>query len=179
MPGMTRPEFATLTLSYLEEVTAYARSLSRSEWDADDLVQAAYEHAFRKWRGLREPARCRAWLFRIARNLHVDRVRARSARAEIHLVEPSSHATPEPVVSAETVERLTARELQNALERLPEEQRQAVLLSDLWGFRYDEIVEIMNTPIGTVRSRISRGRTMLVRFLAGSARHESKFRGRP
>lgn len=175
---ITRQGFATLVLSYLEEVTAYARSLSRSEWDADDLVQAAFEQAFRKWKTLREPARCRAWLFRIARNLQVDRARARSAQPEIHLVEPSAQAAAEPVVPAETVERLTAHDLETALGRIPEDQRQAVLLSDLWGFRYDEIVEITNTPIGTVRSRISRGRTTLVRLLAGSRRNEGKFRGR-
>jgi len=77
---MTRDEFADLALSYIEEVTAYTRRLSRTEWDADDLVQGAFEHAFRKWKDLRDPARCRAWLFRIARNLHIDRMRAISTR---------------------------------------------------------------------------------------------------
>lgn len=176
---MTRLEFATLTLSYLEEVTAYARNLSRTEWEADDLVQAAYERALSKWKRLRDPARCRAWLFRIARNLHIDRARARSARPEIHLVEASSQLTPEAVVSAETVERLAARDLKSALERLPEEQRHALLLSDLWGFRYDEIAEITDAPIGTVRSRIARGRATLGQLLAAGGHHEHKRRGQP
>lgn len=176
---MTRAEFATLALSYLEEVTAYARNLARSGWEADDLVQAAYERALSKWRGLRDPAFCRAWLFRIVRNLHLDRVRARSARPEIHLVESSGETTLPPVVDPETVERLAARELKSALGRLPEEQRQAVLLSDLWGFRYGEIAQITNVPIGTVRSRIARGRAALARLLASGGRQEHKLRGQP
>jgi RNA polymerase sigma-70 factor (ECF subfamily) len=155
MGHFTRGEFAALALPYLQEVTAFARRLSRNEWDADDLVQATYEQAFRKWRELRDGARCRSWLFRIARNLHIDRARASSARSEIHLIESNHRPIPEPIVSAETVERLTARDLDAALGRLPEEQRQAVLLCDLWGFRYDEIAEITDSPIGTVRSRMT------------------------
>jgi len=162
---MTRDEFASLALSYLEEVTAYARRLSRSEWDADDLVQAAYEQAFPKWMDLADPGRCRAWLFRIARNLHIDRARSTAARSELRLVEPGDSLAPEPSVSPETVERLAARELDAALSKLPEEQREVVLLCDLWGFRYEEISEITDTPVGTVRSRLSRARTQLSRIL--------------
>ena len=173
MARLTRQEFATLALTYLDEVTAYARNLSRSEWDGDDLVQAVYEQAFRKWGDLRESARCRAWLFRITRNLHIDRVRAVSARPEMHLVELSRTAH-EPIVSAEVVERLTVHDLGTALGQLPEEQRQAVLLCDLWGFPYEEIAEIADTPIGTVRSRISRGRTMLARLLGRPRRQVPK-----
>ena len=168
MPALSQRDFSALALSYLQEITAYARSLSRNDWDADDLVQATYERAFRSWKDLREPARCRAWLFRTARNLHVDRVRASAARPELHLVEPDRTGVGEPAVSAETVERLSARDLEDALGRLPDEQRQVVLLCDLWGFRYDEIAEITAVPIGTVRSRIARGRMTLSTILAES-----------
>lgn len=168
---VTREEFASLALSYLEEVTAYARRLSRSAWDADDLVQAAYEQAFRKWGDLDEPARCRAWLFRIARNLHIDRARQAGARSELRLVKPGDSLAPEAFVPPEVVERLVARELNDALERLSEEQREVLLLCDLWGFRYEEIAEIVGVPIGTVRSRISRARSELARILVAAARH--------
>jgi RNA polymerase sigma-70 factor (ECF subfamily) len=167
---VTREEFTDLVLSYLGEVTAYARRLSRSEWDADDLVQAAFEQAFRGWKALRDPALCRAWLFRIARNLHIDRGRTLAARSELRLVRPGEATLPLSVVPAEVVERLTARELDAALSRLPEEQREAVLLCDLWGFQYAEIAEITDAPVGTVRSRIFRGRASLARMLAQERR---------
>ena len=73
---MTQNDFAELALSYVPDVAAYTRRLSRTEWDADDLLQSAYERAFRSWRQLRERRQCRAWLFRIARNLHRDGARA-------------------------------------------------------------------------------------------------------
>jgi len=165
---MTRDEFSSLALSYLEEVSAYARRLSRSQWDADDLVQAAFERAFHKWMDLKEPGRCRAWLFRITRNLHIDRTRSTAARRELRLVEPGDSLAPEPMVPLETVERLTAQELDAALLKLPDEQREAVLLCDLWGFRYEEIADITDSAVGTVRSRISRARSHLARILIGA-----------
>jgi RNA polymerase sigma-70 factor (ECF subfamily) len=80
------------------------------------------------------------------------------------------------VASAETVERLSAGELEAALARLPEEQRHVVLLCDLWGFPYDEIAEIAGVPIGTVRSRIARGRLALSMLLVEGG-HRARRRG--
>jgi len=133
-----------------------ARRLSRHAADADDLVQGTFERAFRSWRDLRHPRACRAWLFQIARNLHMNRQRAVSTRPELHIVDAEESLLPELVVPPETVERLTAHDLEAALERLPSEQRDAVLLCDLWGFEYEEIASITGWPIGTVRSRIAR-----------------------
>ncbi len=178
MPRLSSDEFSNLVLSYLGEVTAYARSLTRSDWEADDLVQGTYERAFRAQRDLRESARCRAWLFRIARNLHIDGIRASAARPEMHLVDSSHSFASDEVVSPDTVERMSARDLEDALNRLPEEQRQVVLLCDLWGFRYEEISEIVGAPIGTVRSRIARGRVFLSNLLVASG-HQDRRRGRP
>jgi len=163
---LTQEEFASLTLGYLEDLTAFARRLSRSAADADDLVQGTFERAFRSWRDLRHPRACRAWLFQIARNLHMNRYRAVSTRSELHLVDAEESLLPELVVPPETVERLTAHDLEAALERLPGEQRDAVLLCDLWGFEYEEIASITGWPIGTVRSRIARGRAKLGVLLA-------------
>ncbi len=176
MGHLSQRDFATLALSYLTELTAYARNLSRNDWDADDLIQSTYERAFRNWKNLREPARCRAWLFRIARNLNIDRIRTSTSHREFHLVESSRSGSHEPTVSPETVERLSARELEGALGRLPEEQRHVILLCDLWGFRYDEMAEITDTPLGTVRSRIARGRVTLCRLLVESGLRERKHR---
>jgi len=88
----------------------------------------------RRWSDLRHPGRCRGWLFRIARNLCPDCARAVAVRPELRLVNPSDTPTPEPAVSAETVARATARELERALSQVADEQREGWLLADLWGF---------------------------------------------
>lgn len=163
---MTREEFENLTLSYIEEISAFARRLCRTAWDADELIQDTYERAFDCWSDLREPGRCRAWMFRIARNLHLDRGRSVTARPELRLVKASDSLAPEPSVPAESVARATANELEGALSRIADDQREAVLLADLWGFTYEEIAEILGVPVGTVRSRISRGRMAIMRVLA-------------
>lgn len=172
---MKRGEFEVLVLSHLEEITAFAHRICRRPWDADDLIQDTYQRAFDRWSDLRDPGRCRAWLFRIARNLHLDRARAVAARPELRLVKPSDSPAPEPNVPSEAVARATARDLERALSRIGDEQRQAVLLADLWGFTYAEIAEIADVPVGTVRSRISRGRVAIMRALSGeSAAHRSE-----
>ena len=167
---MTREDFATLALGYMEELTAFASRLARNAADADDLVQATYERAFRSWPSLQEARACRAWLFRIARNLHVDRKRATRARPELRPVEPGDRVAAEPSITPETVERLQAREIETALLQLPPEQREAVLLCDVWGFDYGEIAEVTGAPLGTVRSRIARGRARLATLLGRGLR---------
>jgi len=132
---VTREEFSDLTLSYLEEIAAFARRLTGNTADADDLVQATFERAFESWRGLRESAACRAWLFRIARNLFVDGRRASAVRLQLSLAEGTESGAPAFIVPAEAVERLTTRELESALDQLPGNQREALLLCDLWGFQ--------------------------------------------
>ncbi len=167
---MTREDFASLALVYLEEVTAFARRLTRSPADADDLVQGTVERAVRSWRDLRQPGACRAWLFRIARNLHLNRQRSAATRPELRLVGDEEHPGIGHFVSAEAVERLEAHDLEAALERLHPDQRDAVLLCDLWGFEYEEIASITGWPLGTVRSRIARGRARLASDLTAWSR---------
>jgi len=169
---LTRDEFATLAVNYLGEVTAYARRLTRNAADADDLVQDTYDRAFGHWNELREPRACRAWLFRITRNIHTDQMRRGAARPELRLVNRGDPLGSERVVPAESVERLDARQLEAAFKGLPDEQRESVLLCDLWGFQYDEIAQIMSCPLGTVQSRIARGRAMLATLLATDAARE-------
>lgn len=169
---MTRDEFDELAMGHLEEVTAFARRLAHNPADSDDLVQGTYERAFESWRDLKDPAGCRAWLFRIARNLFLDRWRAIRARPELRLVEPDDVLAPEPFVPPEHVARMQRQELEAALERVPEDQALAVVLCDLWGFEYAEIAVITRVPVGTVRSRIARGRVRLAEILAGAGASE-------
>lgn len=176
---MTRDDFADLALASLGELTAFARRLTRAGADADDLVQATYERAFASWKSLREPRACRAWLFQIARHLHFDRVRAGKARPELRLVEETDVVVAAPVVDANSIERFDARELEAALLKIDEDQREAVLLCDLWGFTYDEIAAITAIPIGTVRSRIARGRASLAVLLVDAASADVMGRKRP
>ncbi|MGH9161033.1 MAG: sigma-70 family RNA polymerase sigma factor [Vicinamibacteraceae bacterium] len=164
---MTRDEFAALALRYLEEFTAFARRLTGNFSDADDLVQDTFTRAFDAWSTLREPRACRAWLFRIARNQFLNDKRAATARPALRLVEMDPESGDLPIVSPEVVERLDAQALETALAQLPDEQREVVLLRDLWGFEYEEIAEITEVPVGTVRSRLARGRGRVITLLAG------------
>ena len=163
---MTRDEFAGVVLHWLDQLTAFARRLTSSAADADDLVQITYEQAFRSWRTLRDARAARAWLFRVARNAAVDRFRRESVRPEIQLV-VSETLDVEAAMPLDPVESI---DLEAALARLPADQAEAIVLSDLWGFTYEEIAAISGCAIGTVRSRISRGRARLLRILcSGSA----------
>lgn len=173
---MNRAEFAELALAYLDEVGAFARRLTSNAADADDLVQITFERAFRAWSTLREPGACRAWLFRIARNAHLNQRRSRQARPELQLVELET-AGEVPAVPADAVERLDARELERALSTLSHDQREALLLSDLWGFTYAEIAGIARVPVGTVRSRIARARERMLAQLGAAVRGDRRLRG--
>ncbi|MBI3073293.1 MAG: sigma-70 family RNA polymerase sigma factor [Deltaproteobacteria bacterium] len=176
---MTRDEFADLALACLGEVTAFARRLTPGGADADDLIQSTYERAFATWSTLRERRACRAWLFQIARHLHVDRLRAVKARPELRLIDDDDAIPAVATMAADAIERLDAREIDAALSHLDEAQREAVLLCDVWGFAYDEIAGITGVPIGTVRSRIARGRVAIAGWLADAASADGKGRRRP
>lgn len=175
---MNREQFAALVVAHLGEVTAYARRLARTRSDADDLVQMTYERAFSRWKSLRDPSACRAWLFAVARHIQIDQGRSAGTRPDLRVVQGAERVLTEPFVPAETVERMDSRQLDSALNRLPAEQREAVLLCDLWGFTYSEIAEIMGCPLGTVQSRIARGRDALAALLASEAAEPGKTRRR-
>lgn len=169
---MTRDEFSAVVLRWLEQVTAFARRLTSSSADADDLVQITYEQAFRSWRTLRDVRAARAWLFKIARNAAVDSFRRERARPEIALVD-SEELDVEVSISLDPVQSI---DLDTALLRLPSDQAEAIVLSDLWGFTYAEIAAISGCAVGTVRSRISRGRARLVRILASGSAAQARER---
>lgn len=171
--ALRKEEFAQVVLNSLTELTAFTRRLTRTAADADDLLQSTYVQAFRSWRSLRSPASARAWLFRIARNLSTDQHRSETARPELRLVESEGSVANQILpTQLESVDRIA---LGQALSRLSEEQAEAILLSDLWGFSYEEIAHIVGRPVGTVRSRIYRGRSRLLELLSDTAFRQGNF----
>jgi RNA polymerase sigma-70 factor (ECF subfamily) len=157
-------EFSTLAASYLEQLYNTAKRMTGDAQEAEDLVQETYQRAFQAWRQLKDPARCRAWLYQIMRRLFIDAYRRKRATPELIVIEGGSE-TDDPLLAIpvgsfeeEAIRRLSAEEIRRALSVLPEELRTALLLHSLEGFTYPEIAEILGCPVSTVRTRIARAR---------------------
>ena len=151
-------EIADRLESEIPRLRRYARALTHDAARADDLVQSCLVRALAKRHLWQEGTDLRAWLFTILHNLHVNEVR-RSARGGTEiLVEDVAADLP---VRENATGALQLRDLHRALGRLPETQRQVMLLVGLEGMRYEQVAQILNIPIGTVRSRLSRGRETL------------------
>jgi RNA polymerase sigma-70 factor, ECF subfamily len=155
--------FACLLESEIPRLRRYARALTRDGSRADDLVQSSLVRAIAKQHLWQPGTDLRAWLFTILHNLHVNDVR-RGVREGAMI--PIEDAALPLTVDATAGNSLQLRDLERALARLPEEQRQVILLVGLEGMRYEEVARILGIPIGTVRSRLSRGRETL-RVLMG------------
>ena len=136
----------------------YARALTRDNSAADDLVQDCLTRALGKLHLWQRGTDLRAWLFTILHNQYVNYVR-RSVRegAAVGLTDSEPLLTRAPPQG----QRLELRDLERAIARLPDEQRSAILLVGLEGMRYEEVAAILDVPVGTVRSRLSRGRDAL------------------
>jgi RNA polymerase sigma-70 factor (ECF subfamily) len=141
----------------------YARALTRDVSGADDLVQDCLARALARIHLWEEGTDLRAWLFTILHNQYVNHVR-RSARegSAIGLSDSEPQLTSRPNQG----KRLELRDLERAIARLPDEQRTVILLVGLEGMRYEEVASVLDVPVGTVRSRLSRGRDLL-RHLMG------------
>lgn len=139
----------------------YARALTRDVVTADDLVQDCLTRALGKLHLWREGSDLRAWLFTILHNQYVNHIR-RSVREGAAVAFNES----EPLLSRapQQGKRLELRDLERAIARLPTEQRSVVLLVSLEGMRYEEVAAVLGVPVGTVRSRLSRGREALRRL---------------
>lgn len=149
-------------LSWVPRLRRYARALVTNRNDADDLLQDTLEKALLKsslWRGVVD---MRAWLFGMMHNLHVDGVRR--PRLQTVMLDDD---TPEHSVAATQADRLAVLDLQAALERLPIEQREIILLVALEDMSYAEVAATLGIPIGSVMSRLSRGRERLRGLMAG------------
>jgi RNA polymerase sigma-70 factor (ECF subfamily) len=140
----------------------YARALTRDIVAADDLVQDCLVRGLAKLHLWKEGTDLRAWLFTILHNQYVNQVR-RAVREGA----PVSVSETEPSLTraADQGQRLELRDLDRALARLPEEQRTVILLVGLEGMRYEAVAEVIGVPVGTVRSRLSRGREALRRLM--------------
>ena len=149
-------------LTWVPRLRRYARALAGNRDDADDLVQDTLERAWAKsglWHGV---ADMRAWLFSIMHNLHVDGIR-RPKLATVMMDDD----TPEVAMAPTQGERLAVLDLQAALDLLPTEQKEIVLLVALEDMAYVEIATTLGIPIGTVMSRLSRGRERLRALMEG------------
>jgi RNA polymerase sigma-70 factor (ECF subfamily) len=153
----------------------YARALTRDPAAADDLVQDCLTRALGKLDLWQSGTDLRAWLFTILHNQYVNHVR-RAVRegAAVGLSEGEPLLTREP----QQGKRLELRELERAIATLPAEQRAVILLVGLEGLRYEEVAVILKVPVGTIRSRLSRGRDAL-RRLVGADEHRSSFAADP
>jgi RNA polymerase sigma-70 factor (ECF subfamily) len=151
-------------LSLLPRLRRFARSLARDSADADDLVQLALERALKARAQWQEGTRLDAWMYRIARNVWIDELRSRTRRARTFAPEEAGAAVGVP--AHEDVERSAAmRDVGRAMAALPEEQREAVALVLVEGLAYKEAAEILDIPMGTLTSRLTRGRQALAQWL--------------
>ena len=146
----------------LPRLRRFARTLARNPHDADDLVQIAVERALTRSGQLREDARLSSWMFGILRNAWIDETRTRGRRNQLFAPEELG----ENVGDASSVSHTEALCVQDAMDRLPDEQRMAIGLVLVEGLSYKEAAEIMGVPVGTLTSRLARGREALQRMLA-------------
>jgi RNA polymerase sigma-70 factor, ECF subfamily len=158
-------KFADEALSYIDALYGTALRLTRNPQDAEDLVQDTYLKAFRAASQFERGTNLKAWLFTILHNTFRN-MRRHDGRSPIDVNSETVEQAADRAGDDRTPEQLLTRaaldrELQSALETLPEAFRQAVWLRDVEEFSYAEIAKIMDVPIGTVMSRISRGRRML------------------
>jgi len=153
-------------VAFLPRLRRYAQALTGSRADGDDLVQATCERAIRHLDSWQPGSRLDAWLFRIARNLFLNELRARKVRGPQHDIadHAESHASDgRPGQEA----RLDLARVRRLLERLPEEQRSVLLLIAVEGLSYQETATALDLPMGTVTSRLARGRLALKTLMDG------------
>jgi RNA polymerase sigma-70 factor (ECF subfamily) len=177
-----RVRFEEEALALSEQVYRVARHLVGSREEADDLVQEAYARAFRSWRSYQPGTNMRAWLLRILTNINIDRGRRQQRAPQMQPLEANDYylydrlaAEDGDAVSDEqrVVERLSQDDIVTALSAVPHDFRDVLVLVDLGDFSYADAAQILDIPVGTVMSRLHRGRRILKRELAESALEEA------
>ena len=177
-----KEQFTTDAMQYAPQLFSTALRMTRSRSDAEDLVQETYIKGWRSFHTFQEGTNLRAWLFRIMTNTYINKYNAQKRKGtevelddieELFLYKRLGSIDQSQLSSSaedQMLELFTDDEVKNALEELPEDFRVPVLLSDVDGFSYKEIAEMLEIPIGTVMSRLHRGRKAMQMMLYEYAR---------
>jgi RNA polymerase sigma-70 factor (ECF subfamily) len=168
-----RVRFEEEALGLADQVYRVARHLAGSREEADDLVQETYARAFRSWRSFTPGTNLRAWLLRILTNLNIDRGRRSQRAPQTQALEANDYYLYDKLAESEgttdeerVVERLSQDDIVSALADVPHDFRDVLVLVDIGDFSYQDAAQILDIPIGTVMSRLHRGRRILKRELA-------------
>jgi RNA polymerase sigma-70 factor, ECF subfamily len=171
-----RVRFEEEALDLADQVYRVARGLAGSKEEAEDLVQDTYARAFRSWRSFTPGTNLRAWLLRILTNLNIDRGRRVQRSPDLQSLEERDYylydrleATSGNADEERVVERLSQDDIVEALSEVPHDFRDVVVLVDIGDFSYADAAQILDIPIGTVMSRLHRGRRILKKQLADVA----------
>jgi len=177
-----RVRFEEEALALSDQVFRVARHLAGSREDAEELVQETYARAFRSWRSFTPGTNLRAWLLRILTNLNIDRGRRSQRAPQTTPLEANDYYLYDKLAETDgsiapdedrVVERLSQDDIVTALSAVPHDFRDVIVLVDLGDFSYQDAAQILDIPIGTVMSRLHRGRRILKRELAESVLEES------
>ena len=169
--------FEEEALELADQVYQVARHIVGSREEAEDLMQEAYARAFRSWRSFRPGTNLRAWLLRILTNLNIDRGRRLQRTPDMQPLEAGDYYLVDrleenggPIRDEErVVERLSQDDVVHALSSVPHDFRDVIVLVDIGDFSYQDAAQILDIPIGTVMSRLHRGRRILKHQLAQEA----------
>ena len=189
-----REAFKQSILENLNGLYGFALSLTRNNHRANDLVQEACLKAWRSLHQFKEGTNFKAWLFTILRNTFINEYRREKrspekvslddeenfsfyAKAHSQLTTEGKHSVPD-ALDPSKLEEVLGDEVHEALYALPEEYREAIVLSDVQDLSYADIAKVLNVPIGTVRSRLARGRSMLQKLLWDYANSKGLFGGK-
>ena len=179
--GDARREFEEQAIPFMDQLYAAAMRMTRNPADAADLVQETFVKAFGSWSSFSQGTNLKAWLYRIQTNTFINNYRKNQRNPyqgtiddledwQLGGAESVTQHTSTRSAEAEAIDHLPDSAVKDALQAVPEDFRMAVYFADVEGFSYQEIADIMKTPVGTVMSRLHRGRRMLRDLLADYAR---------
>jgi len=172
-----RVRFEEDALALSDQVYRVARHLASSREEAEDLMQETYARAFRSWRSFTPGTNLRAWLLRILTNLNIDRGRRQQRTPSMQPLEEGDYflynkleeSSDGPTDEDRVVERLSQDDVVGALSAVPHDFRDVIVLVDIGDFTYADAAQILDIPVGTVMSRLHRGRRILKQAMAESA----------